>query len=74
MFTYDVVCCRDGIIKPYLRGDATSLANLVVGVRTRHSHQILFITILHVAPPRMTAEEPRPKLKLTTNTSYLHCA
>ena len=25
MFIYDVVCCRDGIIKPYLRGDATEV-------------------------------------------------
>ena len=25
MFTYDVVCCRDGIMEPYLRGDATEV-------------------------------------------------
>ena len=25
MFNYDVVCCRGGIIKSYLRGDATEV-------------------------------------------------
>ena len=25
MFNYDVVCCRGGIIKPYLRGDVTEI-------------------------------------------------
>ena len=25
MFTYDVVNCHDGIIKPYLRGDVTEI-------------------------------------------------
>ena len=33
MFTYDVVCCRDGIIKPYLRGDATEVIIEDVGYK-----------------------------------------
>ena len=33
MFTYDVVCCRDGTIKPYLRGDATEVIIENVGYK-----------------------------------------
>ena len=29
MFTYDIVCCRDGIIKPYLRGDVTEIISIL---------------------------------------------
>ena len=33
MFTYDAVCCRDGIIKPYLRGDVTAIIIENVGYK-----------------------------------------
>ena len=33
MFAYDVVCCRDGIIKPYLKCDATKVIIENVGYK-----------------------------------------
>ena len=33
MFSYDVVCCRDGMFTPYLRGDATEVIIEYVGYK-----------------------------------------